>query len=118
MMQRPLRVQDVSPTAAAWSPYSWSGILSLWRDMGYRNRIQMLRPVKRGKIFRWVGNGRQMILKSWVPHPCEVCKGAGSLIQERDRFPPREFSRVVRIGSPVPILTLNWQSTDLHGICA
>src|SRR5882672_813768 len=57
MMQRPLRVQDVSPTAAAWLPYSWSGILSLWRDMGYRNRIQMLRPVKRGEDFQ-VGRER------------------------------------------------------------
>src|SRR5882762_2992838 len=35
-------------------------------------------------------------------------QGCGFLIQKRDRFPPREFSRVVRIGSPVPILTLNW----------
>src|SRR6267142_65036 len=35
-------------------------------------------------------------------------QGCGFLIQERDRFPPREFSRLVRIGSPVPILTPNW----------
>src|SRR5882762_686649 len=78
-MQRPLRVQDVSPTAAAWLPYSWPGILSPRRGIGHRFRFQSA-----------------------------ICKGAGFLIQERDRFPPREFSRLVRIGSPVPTLTLNW----------